>query len=87
MLWELFVVGLLLYGFAFLAMPFLLRKRQQPIAVAPNIGRRFGGPHPRLTTSLHTIRTAPNRRSRTTASGCPNRRMPSTTRLQRRRRP
>jgi hypothetical protein len=77
MLWEFFVVGLLLYGLGGLALPVLIRRR--PLAVTPNI--RWGGAHPRLINAVRTSTIRPNTRSRTT-SGCPGRRIRSAPRLQ-----
>lgn len=83
MFWEFFVIGLLLYGLAVLALPFLIRERQ-PLAVTPNVERKWGGPHPRLITAVRTSRIRPNMRSAATASGCPNRRIRGAPRVQRR---
>jgi hypothetical protein len=82
MLWEFFVVGLLLYGLAALAIPLLIRRRPL-LAFTPNV--RWGGAHPRLVTAVRTSTIRPNMRSRTT-SGCPSRRTRSAPTLQRRHR-
>lgn len=57
--WEIFVVGLLLYGLSFLTTPLVLRGRQ-PVAVAPNTGKRREAEHPRMTSGRSRRMAIPN---------------------------
>jgi hypothetical protein len=74
MLWEFFVVGMLLYGLAFLGLAVWSRERKP--AATLDAASNWGRAHPRIMTPLRTSTnwaTGPRRRSRSTACGSPNR--------------